>query len=201
MFENKNANIIEEPANSVMDVETRINRRAARRNATTARMRRSMVRVLLAASVIMVALVAAFATPTTEQESASTENQPPVLVIYQTGKPEWEISDQDKETVELAVMGSARGESLLCMKAVAQTIRHTCEDEKLTVDEVIAKYQYPIWECSISDEATEAVEAVISGEEVIADRLHCFYNPKVDTGSWHETQEYVFTIGDVRFFK
>lgn len=182
-----------------MQPET-IKKSVARRAATASKRkpRQRIVACLLAASVVIMLAVWGFADTTPAGEDTSVQ----VQQVY-NGVGPWNISEEDIHLVEVACMSSARGESKLAMQAVAQCIRNTCEEQGLSVEEVISKYRYSVsYEGNISSDCEAAVRAVVSiGTQAVNDDIHYFYNPAVQDGSWHESMTYVCSIGALRFFK
>lgn len=161
--------------------------------------RRKMVSLTLVTSIVVLVLCIGMASPRPEPAQQSAPSQSEVTVV-QSIYCLWNINAQDRETVEQAVACVAAGESELCQQAVAQAIRNTCDRENISVDECIAKYQYPLFTLSVTDSVKKAVDAVVSGKDAIdADLAYC-YNPKVQDGTFHESQQYVCTIGNIRFF-
>lgn len=182
-----------------MQPET-IKKSVARRAATASKRkpRQRIVACLLAASVVIMLAVWGFADTTPAGEDTTVQ----VQQVY-NGVGPWNIPEEDIHLVEVACMSSARGESKLAMQAVAQCIRNTCEEQGLSVEEVISKYRYSvIYEGNISSDCEAAVRAVVSiGTQAVNDDIHYFYNPAVQDGSWHESMTYVCSIGALRFFK
>ena len=114
----------------------------------------------------------------------------------------WMLSDDERAAVEAAVMAVAGGESSLCQQAAAQAIRNTCEDYGMSVSQVLTEWQYPS-NSNVSDEVKDAAklyDKVRVDYKAVNERLHCFYNPAVQDGTWHESQTFVMQIGNVRFF-
>lgn len=177
-----------------------IKKSVARRAATASKQkpRQRIVAGLLAASVVIMLAVWGFADTTPAGEDSTVQ----VQQVY-NGVGPWNISEEDIHLVEMACMSSARGEGKLAMQAVAQCIRNTCEEQSLSVEEVISKYRYSVsYEGDISSDCETAVRAVVSiGTQAVNDDLHYFYNPAVQDGSWHESMTYVCSIGALRFFK
>lgn len=178
-----------------------IKKSVARRAATASKQkpRQRIVAGLLAASVVIMMAVWGFADTTPTGEDATVQ----VQQVYNNGVGPWNISEEDIHLVEMACMSSARGESKLAMQAVAQCIRNTCEEQGLSVEEVISKYRYSVsYEGDISSDCEAAVRAVVSiGTQAVNDDIHYFYNPAVQDGYWHESMTYVCSIGALRFFK
>lgn len=112
----------------------------------------------------------------------------------------WDISEDEIDMVNTAVMGVARGESRLAMQAVAQCIRQTCSDTGLSVEEVLAYYAYPTWDGEPNQDCLDAVQAIVDGHDAIAATIYWSYNPNVQDGTWHEGRTLVCTIDNLKFF-
>ena len=155
----------------------------------------------------VIALVLCAATALSLMVAALAGSQKPVETLPETGAPKvvyirelitWVLSDEDRALVESAVMAVAGGESKLCQQAAAQAIRNACEDYGLSVTQVLNEWKYPS-DSNVSDDVKAAVAYIID-HKAINERLHCFYNPAVQNGDWHESQTFVLQIGNVRFF-
>lgn len=157
----------------------------------------------------VIALVLCAATALSLMVAALAGSQKPVETLPETGAPKvvyirelitWVLSDEDRALVESAVMAVAGGESKLCQQAAAQAIRNACEDYGLSVRDVIDEWKYPLASGEVTDEVKAAVDYVVE-HNAVNERLHSFYNPAVQDGSWHENcQTFVIQIGNVRFF-
>lgn len=178
-------------------VKASVARRAA--SAGNRMMRRRLLTLcLLAASVVTTLLVGAFA----DTRKDATQDVPAqVIAYYRQGIGPWDISKEETELVEAAVMAVARGEDSLTMQAVAQALRNTCESTGLSVADAIKEYGYPMFSGSTSDACRKAVAAVVEeGIMAVNDDLRYSYNPAVQDGTWHETMHYVCTIGNLKFY-
>ena len=99
------------------------------------------------------------------------------------------------------VMGEAGGESYEGMMAVAQCILAACEIDNLVPSEVRTEYKYSGWREEYSKQVEEAVLAVFrDGERVCKENIIFFYAPGLCNSAWHETQQYILTIGGHKFF-
>jgi hypothetical protein len=86
--------------------------------------------------------------------------------------------------------------------AVAQCILQTCEDDGIRPDEALIKYSYTKRRPDPTEEALEAVEAVFDfGQVATSEPIKYFYAPSLVQSDWHESQVYVLTINNHKFFK
>ncbi|WP_455619609.1 spore cortex-lytic protein [Eisenbergiella sp.] len=109
----------------------------------------------------------------------------------------------DAERLELAqvLTAEAEGEPFAGKVAVAQCILQTCEDEGLSPSEVLVKYSYSKRRPDPTEEALEAVQAVFDfGHIVTSEPIKYFYAPALCQSDWHESQVYVLTINNHKFF-
>lgn len=196
-------NFIEIPENvenlSPETVKAGVIRRANRAKQARASMRRVLVIAMLIVSVLCMGVITWANTRTTETP-VPAEEPAEEDTVFMPSSIYWDISEDDRELVELAVMGVARGENELCQLAVAQCIRDAALYNKMTVPEVIRLYSYPIFEDTPSDSCIAAVDAAIAGKDAIGNEVVCCYNPAVQDGSYHETLNFVCQIGNLKFF-
>lgn len=118
-------------------------------------------------------------------------------------EPEWAfpLSDEEFVTTCRMVMGESGAEPYDGMMAVAQCILAACEADGLVPSEVRTEYRYAGWKEEYSDKVERAVLAVFrDGTRVCDEEIIFFYAPKLCTSKWHETQDYVLTIGGHKFF-
>lgn len=154
---------------------------------------------MIALAIAMTLAISMMAVAIASTKPAATEEKavmPELLIVRD--EMTWVLSDADRAAVESAVMAVAGGESTLCQQAAAQAIRNACEDYGLSVTQVLNEWKYPA-DSNVSDDVKAAVAYIID-HKAINERLHCFYNPAVQNGDWHESQTFVLQIGDVRFF-
>lgn len=176
-------------------VKKSVARRAARRKAFNRKIAGSLMIVTALVTAIM---AVSFASP---RPAPAVEDSIPVSSIQDAPEDvSWNISADDLAMVEQAVASAAVGETENCQQAVAQAIRQTCDREGIDVCTCIAKYQYPVFDVTVTDSVISAVEKVCAGEYIINSDLHYFYNPDVQDGTWHETRPYICTIGHLKFF-
>lgn len=114
----------------------------------------------------------------------------------------YELTDAERDLVERVVMAEAGGEPYEGQLAVAQCILNACVLDGVRPAEVIIKYQYSAARPVPTEVVKTAVTAVFDkGEKVIASDVKYFYAPNLAKSEWHESQDYVCTIGSHRFFK
>lgn len=105
----------------------------------------------------------------------------------------------------MKIITAEAGSDLRQCRGVSQALYNACErlEWQLTPEEVCAKYRYTHPADYISQEARTAFVEIFSQGETFADigGATMFYNPLVDgPSSDHEEQQYVCSIGDVRYF-
>lgn len=114
----------------------------------------------------------------------------------------YELTAAERDTVERVVMAEAGAEPYEGQIAVAQCILNACELEDMRPDEIVVEYQYT----DMRPEPTDAVKAAVSavfdyGETVTERKILYFYAPALCESEWHESQDYVMTVGGHRFFE
>jgi hypothetical protein len=145
--------------------------------------------------------------PTPEPTPAPTPvpTAEPVLLMAEAKpqEPEWAFPLDDDEFITACrmVMGEAGAEPYDGMIAVAQCILAACQADGIVPSEVRTEYRYAGWKEEYSDKVERAVLAVFrDGTRVCDEEIIFFYAPKLCTSKWHETQDYVLTIGGHKFF-
>ena len=112
------------------------------------------------------------------------------------------LTAAERDTVERVVMAEAGAEPYEGQIAVAQCILNACERENMRPDEIVVEYQYTDKRPKPTDEVKAAVSAVFDYGETVTEReILYFYAPALCESEWHETQEYVMTVGGHRFFE
>ena len=133
--------------------------------------------------------------PDEPEQSAET-------VLQSTATVRYELTAAERDTVERVVMAEAGAEPYEGQIAVAQCILNACEHEDIRPDEIVTEYQYTDKRPDPTDEVKAAVSAVFDDGETVTDReILYFYAPELCESEWHETQEYVMTVGGHRFFE
>lgn len=117
-------------------------------------------------------------------------------------KKRYTITDAERLELAQVITAEAMGEPFAGKVAVAQCILQTCEDEGLRPSEVLEKYKYSTRRPDPTEEALEAVEAVFDfGIVATSEPIKYFYAPALCQSDWHESQVYVLTINNHKFFK
>ena len=112
------------------------------------------------------------------------------------------LTDDERLEIAQVITAEAAGEPFAGKVAVAQCILQTCEDERIRPSEVLEKYKYSKRRPDPTAEALEAVEAVFDfGHVATSEPIRYFYAPELIESSWHESQAYVMTINNHKFFK
>ena len=133
-----------------------------------------------------------------EQEAADNHILTPVQEKIETDR--YDITQEDKITLERIVEGEAGGESFEGKCWVATCLRNAMEKDGLTADQVRVSYQYSGWKENVSEETERAVAEVFERGNKTHDSVLWFYAPKWCNSEWHESQQFVAEIGSHRFF-
>ena len=112
----------------------------------------------------------------------------------------YDITQEDKITLERIVEGEAGGESFEGKCWVATCLRNAMEKDGLTAEQVRVSYQYSGWKENVSEETERAVAEVFERGNKTNDSVLWFYAPKWCNSKWHESQQFVAEIGSHRFF-
>lgn len=114
----------------------------------------------------------------------------------------YDLTDDERLEIAQVLTAEADGEPFAGKVAVAQCILQTCEDTDMRPHEVLGMYSYSKRRPDPSDEALEAVAAVFDfGYVATAEPIKYFYAPALTDSEWHESQDYVMTINNHKFFK
>ena len=113
----------------------------------------------------------------------------------------YDLTDAERWEVASVVTAEAIGEPLAGKIAVAQCILQACEDDGIRPDKAVEVYKYAPTRPEPTDEALEAVAAVFDfGQVATNEPIKYFYAPARVYSAWHESQEYVITINNHKFF-
>lgn len=113
----------------------------------------------------------------------------------------YELTDAERWEVASVVTAEAGGEPYAGMMAVAQCILQACEDDGIRPDEAVIAYKYTANRPEPSAEALKAVQAVFDfGQVVTTEPIKYYYAPAIVYSEWHESQDYVITINNHRFY-
>lgn len=106
--------------------------------------------------------------------------------------------------VERVVMAESGNQTIEGQMAVAQCIRNTAEVTGKTAYQVVTtpgQYATPQPETVATDSVKEACYRVFhDGEDAVSATIQWFYNPSRGYSKWHESKNYVTTIGAHKFF-
>ena len=112
------------------------------------------------------------------------------------------LTDAERLEIAQVITAEAEGEPFAGKVAVAQCILQVCEDEGIRPPEALEQYKYSTRRPEPTDEALEAVEAVFDfGHVATSEPIRYFYAPDLVESNWHESQVYVMTINNHKFFK
>lgn len=125
--------------------------------------------------------------------------------------PPFDLSEEDRKYITLVILAEARGESVIGQMAIAQCILDGAIYYNTDPVSLCKKLGYAApWDGSGVDEArytslyniaSDAVTRVFEdGARAIPSRVIFFYAPKRCESKWHESQNYVTTIGNHKFF-
>ena len=130
---------------------------------------------------------------------------------YKIEKEKWhpffEISNQDRETIQYIVAGEAGYEPIKGKMAVAQTLLNAMKKEWRSAKQVKKIYQYSGWKTNLNIESPEnwaEVKEVVdrvfdNGEFVSENPILFFYAPKYSSGKFHRTLPHDQIIGGHSF--
>lgn len=112
------------------------------------------------------------------------------------------LTDAERLEIAQVITAEAAGEPFAGKVAVAQCILQVCEDEGIRPPEALRRYKYSTRRPDPTEEALEAVEAVFDfGHVATSEPIRYFYAPDLVESNWHESQVYVMTINNHKFFK
>lgn len=141
----------------------------------------------------------------TEKQSESTEDVKTYLVSIDNPDTSYspskvELSDYDRAKLERLVMGEAGTMGYEGCALVAQAIRDAMNlSGNTSIDYIINEYKYY---APTNIEPNADVKAAVSyifddNGSAVQHRLICFYTGE---SNWHETQNFIISCGNVRFF-
>ena len=162
------------------------------------------IQVLTIISVILLCFIL-FPSPVGEAE---VYIEPTEVIIPTDAEPEevepyFPLTDEERELVERVVAAEARGESIECQMAVAQTILDRAISRKQTITEVCtAKYQFASpYKGEVSEKTQDAVFLVFDNGAKVFDKVTHFYaSHLIDPPYWTESKEFKGEINSVRFY-
>ena len=154
----------------------------------------------------VLALVLLFAAAAVPEEITVPETEPitaPELTVSaQIPTARYQLTAEERELVCQVVMAESGTEPFDGKMAVSQCILNACEKTGKRPAEVIAEFGYTDRRVEPNAETREAVAAVFDAGETVTDaKILFFYAPNLVKSAWHESQTYVCTIGEHKFFK
>lgn len=114
----------------------------------------------------------------------------------------YDLTDAERYEVAQVVTAEAGGEPYAGKIAVAQCILQAAEDDNIRPTAVLKVYGYTTNRPEPTQEALDAVGDVFDlGHVATRSPIKYFYNPNMATSSFHESQVYIMTINNHKFFK
>ena len=108
----------------------------------------------------------------------------------------YELTDAERYEVAQIVTAEAEGEPLAGKIAICQCILQACEDDGIRPAEAAARYSY-----SEKRPEPSAVRYVFDfGMIASTEPIKYFYNPDLVASKFHESQRYIMTINNHRFY-
>lgn len=134
-----------------------------------------------------------------------TKNEESILI--EEWHPFFEISNEDRYTIQYVVAGEAGYESMEGKMAVAQSLLNAMKKENKSAKQIKKLYKYSGWKTNLENqnpemwaEVVEAVNRVFDNGETVTDKpILFFYAPKYCSGSWHKTLPQATVIGGHSF--
>lgn len=141
----------------------------------------------------------------TDSTSSSSNYQSGYLVSIANPDPSYSpspvsLSSYDREKLERLVMGEGGSMGYTGCALIAQSIRDAMNRSNTTsIDRIISEYQYyGSTAYAPNQDVKDAVSFIFDQNgSAVQHRVLCFY---VGSSSWHESQNYITSIGNVRFF-
>ena len=160
---------------------------------------------LLIIILVMLLLLILFSLPVSK---AVVYMEPTEVIIPTDAEPEevepyFPLTDDERELVERVVSAEARGESIECQMAVAQTILDRAVSREQSITKVCtAPYQFADpYQGEVSEKTQDAVFLVFDNGAKVFDKVTHFYAHKlIDPPYWTESKEFKGEIGGVRFY-
>ena len=161
----------------------------------------SALGIIIAVGIVFVVNVCANIDDEKTPIELETANNHILTPVQEKIEPDrYDITQEDKITLERIVEGEAGGESFEGKCWVATCLRNAMEKDGLTADQVRVSYQYSGWKENVSEETERAVAEVFERGNKTNDSVLWFYAPKWCNSKWHESQQFVAEIGSHRFF-
>ncbi len=120
---------------------------------------------------------------------------------YQCGQVT--LSDHDRDLLERLCMGEFGSGGFVGAALIAQSVKDAmCFDGFRSVDTIIADYHYTgSTNIPANDACKQAVRYIFDeNHDAVQHRILYMYNPLLVDSEFHESQNYILTYEDVRFF-
>ncbi len=117
--------------------------------------------------------------------------------------PHIELSDEDRDLLERLCMGEFGGGGIIGAALIAQSVKDAmCFDGYTTVEDVIKYCRYDgDTNRGTNDDCRMAVRFVFDHDgDAVQHRLMYMYNPYLVDSDFHESQNYILSYENVRFF-
>lgn len=114
-----------------------------------------------------------------------------------------ELTEEDRDVLEHLCMGEFGSGGFIGAALIAQCVKDAmCFDGYKTVEDVRVKCKY---DGSLNNTPTQEVKNAVAyifdqDHAAVQHRLMYMYNPYIVYSAFHESQNYILTYGDVRFF-
>lgn len=162
-------------------------------------------RIGIALLILGLAIFAVLSVPYLLTRGSDTEADAGTKTVWveKTGfEKRYNLTDSERLEIAQVITAEADSEPFAGKVAVAQCILQACEDTGMRPREVLSMYSYSNRRPDPSGEAMEAVAAVFDfGYVATTEPIKYFYAPALIDSEWHESQEYVMTINNHKFFK
>lgn len=171
--------------------------------------------VALAGAVLLLAMFLIIGAIAGDAAAEETPKAEPTYIVYEPEElepgeyiiqgPVYVISDEERELIEKVVAAEARGESIECMMAVAQTIRDRCITREQSVTEVLTapnQFAKP-YEGKITDRIKDAVAFTFDEGHSTFEypATHFYASHLIDPPDWTESMEFLGEIDGVSFYR
>ena len=171
--------------------------------------------IALAGAVLLLAMFLILGSIAGDAAAEETPEAEPTYILYEPEElepgeyiiqgPVYVISDEERELVERVVAAEARGESIECMMAVAQTIRDRCITREQSVTEVLTapnQFSAP-YEGKITDRIKDAVVFTFDEGHSTFEypTTHFYASHLIEAPDWVEEMEYLGEIDGVSFYR
>ena len=140
------------------------------------------------------------------EEPVEVEHQDALIPIdnpdYTYVGCKFNLADSDREVLRHVIMGEAGGEGFTGCAILAQTIRDNwLRGGYSSAEAVRTSCRYYGWNPGTNSDVEAAINYIFDeGQNAVQHRICFMYNPVLCESGWHESQNYITTYGDVRYF-